>query len=136
MFWWPNSEILKISTFRCGRWLGPNDHFFRPWLKEKRYYFCKDFSYGHDLHINRMWKWLFWRSNSENFKTQNFWRCRSVGQNDHYFRSYMTQKPVVILYELLYAFVFWNKRMIKWLSWYLNSEPLSNSNSGCGRLLF
>ena len=39
-------------------------------------------------------------------KTQNFWRCRSVRQNDHYFRSYMTQKSVVILYELLYTFVF------------------------------
>ena len=26
--------------------------------------------------------------------------------------------------------------MIKWLSWYPNSETLSNSNSGCGRLLF
>ena len=37
-----------------GRWLEPNDHLFRSVLKEKPYYFCKDFSYGHDLHINRI----------------------------------------------------------------------------------
>ena len=40
-------------------------------------------------------------------------RGRSVGQNDHYFRSYMTQITLVILYELLYACVFKNKRMVK-----------------------
>ena len=72
MLWCPNSEILKISNFGPGRWLGPNDHLLRPWLKEKCYYFCKNFSYGHDLRINRMWKWLFWRPNSEDLKTQNF----------------------------------------------------------------
>ena len=84
---------------------GAKGPFIRPWLKEKPYYFCKDFCYGHDLHINRMWKWLFWRPNSENLKTQNFGRGRSVGQNDHYFRSYMTQETLVNLYELLYACV-------------------------------
>ena len=44
--------------------------------------------------------------NSENLETQNFMRCTSVGQNDHYFRSQMKQKTLVILYELLYACVF------------------------------
>ena len=83
---------------------GAKGPFIRPWLKEKPYYFCKDFCYGHDLHME-MWKWLFWRPNSENLKTQNFGRGRSVGQNDHYFRSYMTQETLVNLYELLYACV-------------------------------
>ena len=40
-------------------------------------------------------------------------RGRSVRQNDHYFRSYMTQKTLVILYEQLYVFVFENERMGK-----------------------
>ena len=40
-------------------------------------------------------------------------RGRSVGQNNHYFRSYMTQKALVILYEQLYVFVFENERMGK-----------------------
>ena len=97
--WWPNSEILKISNFGHGRWLGPNDRFSRPWFKEKRYYFCKDVSYDHDLHINRMWKWLFWKAKSENLKLQNFGRVRSIEQNDRWFRSYMTQKSFKILYE-------------------------------------
>ena len=136
MLWWPNNEILKISNFGRGKWLWPNDHLFRPWLKEKRCYFCKDFSYGHDLHINRMWKWLFWRPNSGNLKAQNFGRGRSEGQNDHYLRSYMTQKTLELLYELLHAHVSKNKRMVKWLYWCLNSETLSKSNSGWGRLLF
>ena len=82
-----------------------------------------------------MWKWLIWRQNSENLKTQNFCRDRWVGKNDHCFRSYMIRKTSLILYELLYACVFSNKRMVKWLSWYPNSKTLWNSNSGCGRLL-
>ena len=136
MLWWPNSQILKISNFGRGRWLRSNNHLLRPWLKEKRYYFFKDFSYRHDLQINRMRKWLFWRPNSEHLKTQDFGRGRSVGQNDLCFRSYMAQKALVILYGREYAGVFKNKRMVKWLSWYPNSETLSNSNSGCWRLLF
>ena len=39
-------------------------------------------------------------------KTQNLVRRRPVGQKDNYFRSYMTRKTSVILYELLYASVF------------------------------
>ena len=37
------------------------------------------------------------------------WKRKILGvvdQNDHYFRSYMMQKTIVILYELLYACVF------------------------------
>ena len=134
MLWWPNSEILKISNFWRDNSLGPRDHLFRPWLK--RYYFCNDSSYGHDLHINRMWKWLILKQNSENLKNQKLGRGRWVGQNDHYFRLNLPQKTSVTLYELLYACVFRNKRMVKWLPWYPNSKTLSNSNSGCGRLLF
>ena len=91
LLWWPNCETLKISNFWCSRRLGPNGHLFGRWLKEKRHYFCQDFSYGHDLHVSRMRKVLFWRPNSENL-TRYFRRDRSVGQTDHYFRSYMTHK--------------------------------------------
>ena len=45
-----------------------------------------------------MWKWLFWRGNSE--KLKSFGRGRSVEQNDAYFRSYMTQRALIILCEL------------------------------------
>ena len=83
-----------------------------------------------------MWEWLIWRPNSEILKIQKFGRGSWVGQNDHYFRSYMTQKTSVILYELLYAWVFWHKRSVKWSSCDPDSKTLSNSNSGCGRLLF
>ena len=38
MLWWANSKILKISNFGRGRCLGPNDHLFRQWLKEKHCY--------------------------------------------------------------------------------------------------
>ena len=91
LLWWPNRETLKISNFWCGRRLGSNGHLFRQWLKERRHYFCQDFSYGHDLNISRMRKVLFWRPNSENL-TQYFGRDRSEGQTDHYFTSYMTHK--------------------------------------------
>ena len=136
MFWWPNSEVLKISNFGHGRWLEQNDHLFRPWLQEKHYYFCKDFSYGHDLHINRMRKWLFWRANSENLKIQYFGRGRSVGQKDHYFRLYMTQKTnnsvgastVVAFYEVREWWIdCLDSRIVKFYQ---------TQNSGCGRLLF
>ena len=136
MLWWPNSWILKISNLGRGIWLGPNDNLFRPWLKERRYYFCKDFIYGHDLHFNRMRKWLFLRSNSQNLKTKNFGIGRSMRQNNHYFRSYMRQETLINQYELIYVCALSNKRMVKWLSWYPNCETLSNSSSGCGRLLF
>ena len=136
MFWCPNSEVLKISNVGRGRWLGQNDHLFRPWLKERRYYFCKDLIYGHDLHLNRMWKWLFWRSNNETLKTKNFGSGRSVRQKNHYFRSYMRQETLINQYELLYAYALWNKRMVKWSSWFINCETLSNWNCGCGRLPF
>ena len=90
--------LSLIWNFGRGRWLGLNHHLFKKWLKEKRHYFCKDYSCGHDLHINRMWKWLFWRGNSE--KLKSFGRGRSVEQNDAYFRSYMTQRALIILCEL------------------------------------
>ena len=85
---------------------GTNDQLLRPQKEKVIISLRTSFSYGYDLHINRMWKLLFWKPNSENLKTQNFGFGRSVGQNDHYFRSYMTQKTLVILYELLYACVF------------------------------
>ena len=69
-----------------------------------------------------MWKWLFWRPNSENLTTQKFERGRSVGQKDHYVRSYMTQTTLIVPYELLYAYLLkWeNGKMAK--SWFPNSE--------------
>ena len=33
---------------------GVKSRFIYAIIKKKRYYFFKDFSYGHDLHINRM----------------------------------------------------------------------------------
>ena len=46
--------VLGSSTIHYCRWLGLNDNLFNSRLKEKRYYFCKDFGYGHDLQINRI----------------------------------------------------------------------------------
>ena len=103
MLWWPNSEILKISNVVRGWWLGSNDGLFRPWLKERRYYFNSNLNYGHDLHLNRMSKWLLSRPNSENLKTKNFGVGDQWDKNEHYFRSYMRQETLIDQYELLYA---------------------------------
>ena len=99
LFEWPKNEIWKISNFGSGRSLGPNDYLFRPWLKERRYCFSKNFIRGHDLRINRMLEWFFWRAWSENLKNQNFGCGRSMGQNDRCFTSYITGKNLIILYE-------------------------------------
>ena len=56
-----------------------------------------------------MRKWLLWRPNSENLKIQLFGSGRSVGQNYHYFRSYMTQETSIILYELPLSLCFINE---------------------------
>ena len=55
LFWWSESEILKTSNFGCGRWVSPNDDLIRQCLQGNRYYFCKNFHYGHDLNVNRIW---------------------------------------------------------------------------------
>ena len=114
MFWWQNGEILKISKLGRGSRLGPNDNLFNSKLKGKRYIFCKHFSYSHDLNINKMSKRYFWRRNSETLKIQNFGRLRSVQQNDRYFRSYITQKSLIILYELPICLCFFYIR--QWLN--------------------
>ena len=111
---WRNFKNLKFWAWQM-TW--PNDYWFRLRLKEKRYYFCKDFVYGHDLHINKMWKRLFWKPDSEDLKIKFFERGRSMDQNNHYFWSYMTQKTLIILYEL----PLW---ILKWLSLYKNSQIL------------
>ena len=57
-------------------------------------------------------------------------------KGDHSFRSYIRQESLIDQYELLSPCALQNKKMLKRLSWYPNSQTLSNSNSGCGRLLF
>ena len=47
-------------------------------------------------------------SNDKNLKIQNFGHGRSVGQNDHYLRSYAIQKTLLILYEFLLQLCFVN----------------------------
>ena len=96
---------FKISNFGRGRWLGQNDHLFRPWSKEKRYFSSKDLSCGHYLHINRMWKQLFWWSSSEKLNSQDFGRGTSVGQNDHYLDHIWHKKRYKFCINF-YAFVF------------------------------